>query len=274
MIIRNDNITPAQVRRLLRDPKNRQDKLFLGTAFAKGALNFRFMQSTPTAVKRIVPNESQAKYGTNRYGLSAVPKLRYKDNLRFKNIIPERQYNPVVLNEISNSTKLGKGISVSMFAKNYLAELTFEERKEVAKHLYLQTFLINGVRINTGRFAQSRLTVAEGLFFPETTYTITPGNILELQGTGRVAVYDVTDEFGNPDPAGAFNIACYFKDSMMFDELILSYDTVDPNQNLTAQIIVTMPKVDNKYIGNFRRIIRTEYNFNVALRNGLAELVV
>jgi len=35
-----------------------------------------------------------------------------------------------------------------------------------------------------------------------------------------------------------------------------------------------MPEVTDKYIGEFRRNIRTEYNYNVALKDGLAELAV
>jgi hypothetical protein len=35
-----------------------------------------------------------------------------------------------------------------------------------------------------------------------------------------------------------------------------------------------MPEVTDKYVGDFRRNVQTEYNYNVALKNGLAELAV
>ena len=68
MIIRNENISVQDVRRLLRDPANRADNLFIGTALAKNVLNFRFMQSTPSAVKRIASTKTEAKDGSVKYG--------------------------------------------------------------------------------------------------------------------------------------------------------------------------------------------------------------
>lgn len=275
MIIRNENISVQDVRRLLRDPANRADNLFIGTALAKNVLNFRFMQSTPSAVKRISSTKTEAKYGSVKYGNLDIPKLRYKDNLTFKKIVPEQQYNPVTFTEINNGTKLAFNIPLSTFTGEFLKNKTsLLDRKGIAKHFYLQTLLMNGVQNNSGRFSRTNLSVAEGLFTPEANYTITDGNILELQTKGRAVVYDVRDNNGANDPAAAFNIAQYWKDSMMFDELILSFDTVDPSVTYTAQIIVTMPEVDDKYTGNFRRLVRTEFNFNSALQNGLAELVV
>lgn len=275
MIISNENISVAEVRRLLRDPANREDDLLIGTALAKNALNFRFMQSTPTACKRIVPAAPAGKYGTARFGNTNVPKLRYRDNFQYNKIIPEYQYNPVVMSEIRNGTKLGEGLPLSLFTGKYLKSKTsLKDRKGVAKHFYLQTLLMNGVRNNSGRFSKAGLNVVEGLFAPETGYTITSGNILELQTEGRAVVYNVTNLSGANDPAAAFNIAQYWKDAMLFDELILSYDTVDPSLDYTAHIIVIMPSVDDKYNGNFRRIVKTQYNYNTALENGLAELVV
>lgn len=275
MIISNENISVAEVRRLLRDPANRKDDLFVGTALAKKVLNFRFMQSTPTACKRIVSSAPTGKYGTNRYGNIIIPKLRYKDNFQYDRIVPESQYNPVTFTEISNGTKLGDGITLSAFTNKYLKfKSSLVDRKNVAKHLYPQTLLMNGVKNNAGRFDKISLNVAEGLFTPETGYTITSGNVLDLQTQGRAVVYSVTNLHGENDPAATFNVAQYWKDTMLFDELILTYDTVDPSVTYTAQIIVTMPEMDDKYKGNFRRIVRTEFNYNSALQNGLAELVV
>ena len=275
MIIRNENITTTDIRRLLRDPANRADDFLIGFALAREVLNFRYMQSTPTAVKRIQSNESVGKYGTQVYGNSNIPKLRYIDGLRFKNIIPEKQYNPVLASDITNGTKLGGGIPLSTFAGSALnSKTTIADRKEVAKYFYLHSMMMNGVRNNTGRFGKHSLIVSEGLYAPETNQKVTSGSILDLQTKGRAVVYEVRNLEGNLDSAATFNIASYWKDTALFDELILSFDTVDPNVEYTAQIIVTMPEVTDKYIGEFRRNIRTEYNYNVALKDGLAELVV
>jgi hypothetical protein len=275
MIIRNENISTADIRRLLRDPANRTDEFLIGFALAREVLNFRYMQSTPTAVKRIESKEPLFKYGTTVYGNPTIPKLRYKDGLRFKKIVPEKQYNPVLMTSINNGTKLGQGLSLSTFTGSTLnSKATLADRKKVAKHLYLQTLLLNGVSNNKGRFGKYSVNVAEGLYAPETNQTVTSGSILDLQTKGRAVVYEVTNLEGKNDPAAAFNVASYWKDTMMFDDLILSYDTVDPSVEYTAQIIVTMPEVTDKYVGDFRRNVQTEYNYNVALKNGLAELAV
>lgn len=275
MIIRNENITTSEIRRLLRDSTNRDDSFLVGLGLAKNALNFRFMQSTPTAVKRICGTAALGKYGTNRYGNSGIPKLRYKENYNFKRVVPERQYNPLNKDKITNGTKLGKGIQLSVFTDGQLSNVgALSARKEIAKYFYLQSLLINGFNSNKGKFKKSSLNVVEGLFTPESNQTLDDNGILELQTKGRAVVYEVKDSKGNNDPAAAFNVATYWKDNMLFDELILSFDTVDPNVEYTAQIIVTMPEVDDKYKGTFRRKVRTEYNYNVALRDGLAEFTV
>jgi len=189
--------------------------------------------------------------------------------------VPESQYNPLNKTTITNGTKLGKGIQLSAFTNGQLNNTrTLSGRKELAKYFYLQSLLINGFNSNRGKFKKSSLDVVEGLFTAETNQTLESGGILDLQTKGRAVVYEVKDSKGNNDPAAAFNVATYWKDNMLFDELILSFDTVDPNVGFTAQIIVTMPEVDDKYKGTFRRNVRTEYNYNVALRDGLAEFAV
>ena len=275
MIIRNENITTAEVRRLLREPSNRTDSFFLGFALARNALNFRFAQSTPTALKRLNGFEPDAKYGTNRYGRLNIPKLRYLESLNFKFILPESQYNPLNKTEINNGTKIGPRTPISLFTNGLLNNLrTLAERKEIAKYFYLQSLLINAFNSNKSKFRKASLSVVEGLYAPETNQTLEAGGILDLQTKGRAVVYEVRNTNGELDPAAAFNIATYWKDNMLFDELILSFDTVDPNVDYTAQIIVTMPEVDDKYKGPFRRKVRTEYNYNIALTDGLAEFAV
>ena len=275
MQVRNENITTAQVRRLLREKSNRTDSFFLGFALAKKVLSPEFAQSTPTSLKRIYPSGSTGKYGTVRYGKFTIPKLRYQETLQFKKIIPEKQYNPLIKTQIDNSTKLGSGIPMAMFTNGFLNNKSdLESRKKLAKHLYLQTFLINGFNNNPGKFSKFTLSAVECLFVPETNQALSSSGILSLQTKGRAVVYEVRNSKGQVDPVATFNVANYWKDNMLFDELILSFDTVDPNVDYTAQIIVIMPEVDDKYKGTFRRRVKTEYNYNVALTDGLAEFAI
>jgi hypothetical protein len=275
MIIANDNISTQEMRRLLRDPINRKDNLLMGIALGQGIIGPNYVQSIPSAVKRIESNKPYFKYGTSVYGKSSIPKVRYRDNLRFKSIVPEKQYNPLNKTKIDGSTLLGGGMPLSIFSNSALnSKIGLDSRKEIAKYFYLQSLLMNSVHNNSGRFSKFSLRVVDGLYVPEANQTVTSDSILDLQTKGRAVIYEVINSKGETDSAATFNVASYWKDTALFDTMILSYDTLDPNVESTVQIIVTMPEVDTKYKGTFSRNVRTEFNYNIALQNGLAELAV
>lgn len=275
MIINTEYFTSQEVRRIFRDKANRQDKLFVALALAKGVLNPRFMQSTPTAVLRISDKEVDAKYGTRMYGNSFLPKFRYKENLKLKRYIPEQQYNPLVKTKIDRSTQLDSGIPLALFTSNMLNDVVgLSERKEIAKYYYIHSLFYNSIA-KSRKFKKTSLRIAEGLY-AKSTYNFTPekDGLLDLQEKGRVVVYDVLDSKGKNNAASAFEIATYWKDNFLFDEIILSFDTVDPSVDFSSQIIVILPEIDDSFRGRFERKIRTEFNYNIALNNGFAELTI
>ena len=274
MLIKNKNIETTQIRQLLRDPINREDDFLIGLALAQGSLNPRFMQSTPSACLRIESLKAMGKYGHGKIGASDRVKYRYCESMNFNRIIPERQYNPLNKTEITNGTKLDGGIPLSTFVNNGVTSFkSLNARKSIAKYCYVHSMMMNAVSSNVGRFGDYALSLAEGVYIPEPNQAISKGSILDLARTGRVAVYDVKRN-GVSDPSAAFNIASYFKDNHLFQDLILSFDTVDPNQSVTAQIIIILPQMDSLYRGDFRKKVSTEFNFRPALQNGLAELAV
>lgn len=273
MIIRSDDITTTQIRQLLRDPANRTDRLLIGLALAKGVLSPRYAQSTPSACLQIEGELPVGKYGTGKLGAKDRPKLRYREDLKFNRVVPEAQYNPLTGKEIQNGMKLGKGLTLSRFAKGNLHRLNDVQKREFAKYAYLHSLLINSFRSMSDRFSKYSLEIEEGLFWPETNQNVTPGSHLDLARNGRLMVYEVRSKDGS-DLSATFNVAKYLKDNALFQELILSYDSLDPNQDCTGQIIVIMPEVDDYYRGEFTRKVCTHYNFRSALRKGLAELAV
>lgn len=273
MIINSDSVTTAQIRQLLRDPANREDDLLVGLSLAVGAISPFYAQSTPSACLQIEGPFPTAKYGTGKLGAYGRPKMRYREDIKQKRIVPDPQYNPLRATKTSNGMKLGKGMPLSMFSFSNLSKLSATEAREFSKYAYLHSLILNGIRANTDRFSKYSIELVECLYYPEENQTVTPGSRLDLMRSGRVAVFEVKSKEGS-DTSATFEVARYIKDNALFEELILSYDTLDPNQRCTGQIIVIMPEVDDFYKGDFRRKVCTEYNFNSALREGLAELTV
>ena len=286
MIIKRPTITTRGVRSKLREPNNRNDDLFINYCISKGVLDPRYKMAAPTGVNRIIGKEPTAKFGTKTYGSSTFKKLKYKEFLGqelLQQVVVENKYNPANMADITSGTKLNKGIRIGPFVANLESQMgqstlndikSLEERKKIARHYYMQSLLMTGFVNNEDRFGKYNLVITEGLYLPETTETLTPDDIKDLATKGRAVVYEVIDSAGQMAPEMTFDVAHYWKDNFLFDNLILSYDTVDPNKPFNAQIVVTMPEVDLYYKGSFSRKVSTEFNFKMLIDDGLAEAYV
>ena len=65
----------------------------------------------------------------------------------------------------------------------------------------------------------------------------------------------------------------------MYDELILSYDTIDIDVNtgkekLSCRIIITLPELDKNWIGTFNRKVKTEFNYNDLTSGDMVEVLL
>jgi len=281
MIIRRDTITAREVRSKLREPNNREDDLFISFCVSLGALNPSFKSDSPGEVKRVVGAEPKPKFGTRMYGQGATEKNKFKEDLKIDRVLPEKQFNPMNKSDISSGTKLGKGIPLGRFvATQSLSQATLNdiptlaERKELARHYYMYAVMMQAFQNSRDKFSQNySLSVTEGYYLPETTETLTSGGIKDLASKGRAVVFEVMDQEGNNAPEKNFEFAVYLKDNHLFEKLILSYDTVDPNTDYNAQVVVTMPAISEKFTGNFSRSIATEFNYNLLVDNALAEVI-
>lgn len=274
MIIPNENLSVDQVRLLLREETNRYDSFFLGYAMAKGALGPNFALPIPTGVKRISgSNDDRARTGGRTFGKSNQPKLRYKGRNNKSRVLPEAKYNPSLISKFEPGVKLAKNITLSSFLKNgNLNTLSSEnEKRQVARNLYMQTFMIQSFE-SLDRFRRLSLEISEGYYTPLEGETVS--GIRQLQSLGRAVVYKVKNKDNEIDHAATYELAVHWSKTQLFNEIILSYDTVDPNLRYSSEIIVTVPNVLVNYRPTFSNKISTQFNYRNALQDGFAELFV
>jgi len=279
MIIKRETITTREVRSKLREDNNRKDDLFTSFCMAKGVLDPRYKFLAPTGINRLIGKEPIAKFGNKPLGVSDFRKLKYKEFKGFRRFVPEKQFNPMNKDKISAGTKLARGVTLGRFtgaigSRHTLNRYSHAERQQIARNFYLQAPLMVGFENNEDKFDNYSLVVTEGLYSPETTETLTRDGIKDKATKGQVVVYEVIDQEGNMSPEKTFEVAQYWKDNFLFDELILSYDTVDPKMGYNAQIIVVMPEVGTDYNPRFDFKVKTEFNFNLLVNDGLAEAFV
>ena len=78
---------------------------------------------------------------------------------------------------------------------------------------------------------------------------------------------------GRPDHAKMFDMAVYWKDSLLYDKIILDYDTFNPDGSLECHVILQMPVVDAKYSAKFKKELETRYNGNLQTSGELVEIL-
>jgi len=65
----------------------------------------------------------------------------------------------------------------------------------------------------------------------------------------------------------------FWKDYIDYDKLTLDYDTLDPNGDLTCQIVLEMPEVPPSFEVSFAYNIETTYNGELQAKNEILEIL-
>jgi hypothetical protein len=186
------------------------------------------------------------------------------------------KYNPNHQSAISSSTKLGPGITCAKFLGSAGTRTQFEQievdRAQVARQLYLHAEAMLMVNKNNN-FSSHRLIVAEGVYRPTLKETVTPNSINDLKKTGRAVVYQLINKKGAIDLRKSFDLAVYWKDYLKFDKLVLDYDTFDPSNKLSCQVVLAMPSVPASFDISFKQKIETTYNGKLQSKNELIEIL-
>ena len=267
-------MTVKVARSKLRDVANRNNSNFLEALIEEGTLTQEYNTPVPSRVGRVVDGEST----TFRASLTSQA-IHVPRNL-IKQFVPDPIVNPLNnANPITAKTKLSPTITLSRFLGsedpiNIKYIRNEETKRQIAKHLYLQTLIINKIQNNQSEFEGVTINVTEGLYQPGQSETITPDSINDLKSKGRAVVYNAIDNQGNSNNSRLFDIAAHIKDNSIFDQLILSYDTMEHVNNspiVTARMIVTMPEINDSFQGTFKRDVYTEFNNNKLSQGELVE---
>jgi len=174
-----------------------------------------------------------------------------------------------------DTDKAEKGVTYSFLANSLgnrggMIHLNELEQYQAKKNLSPQGRIVRGFR-DWPSFEGYDLIATEGVYKKETTEKLTPGGLKWKATKGRVVVYEVHGP-GGVDHQKTLEFAEYIKDYHLFEELILSYDTIDPNmKSVNSQVIVVMPEIKTIPHSNWAKNVRSEFNF-MPLGNGLVEI--
>jgi len=274
--------TTGQVRSKLRDEKNRSNSKYISSVISEGLLSTNYFNASPPAIGRSITGNSSPKFGQTRIGQvttnSAVdPFLPVR--VEPTNILPDPFYNPNTKDKLTSATKLAPGVTLGRFfgATNDPTNIDFIKDqtalKQIARNLYPQAVLIRSIQLNNGAFKNYKLDVAEGVYRPGPKEIITANSINDLKSKGRAIVYELFNESGELAIADTFDLAEFWKDTVNFEKMILSYDTVDPTGKLRAQIILIMPELDETFSARYNRKVETHFNNQLQSQDELVEIL-
>jgi hypothetical protein len=274
----NKPLSTTEVRSILREPKNLGNSNFTGNMVSAGKLSPKF-------VNKVANNFGRVTNGSGTPVIPSQPLNEVKTLAKIDRITPNQNTSSSVFNvnprfdvntidsdtPITGKIEIAQGIRLSKFLGGIGEKVTLshistrEEKLKIARNFTQHAQAMKTVLEDKGQFANHRLVVVEGLYKKGPKEELTTDSTNDLATKGRVVVYELHDKTGNPDPEATYNLAIYWKDNLLFDELQLDYDTFDPNGNMSVQIVLIMPEVDKdwKISGKYQMKLKTLYNGNV-----------
>lgn len=275
--ISNRPLTTREIRSAMRDPANMQNSVFTGNASASGRLSSTYSNTVPAGINRIASQTAQVRTPLEPVNetLARIERFQPEKNVDVTEFVPDPHFDPNNIptkTPITGQIELARGIRMARFLgatgeKTTLSHIsTRDEKLQLARQYLLHANAVSTVLNNRGEFRDYRLVVAEGLYKAGPGETPTPNSVNDRATRGEAVVYELHDASGAIDHDKTYELALWWKDTLNYDHLTLSYDTFDPDGSLTAQIILIMPKVDANYQlvnGRYDNVIETLYNNNV-----------
>ncbi len=268
-----------EIRSKMRDRNNSNNEAFIGQMIAEGKLNPEFIIDRPPAIGRIESKDPTARRGKIRLGSSDGQQARfvpigYTGQI---DLVPDPKFNPDFQSNITNKTKLFPGISIAKFTGAFgdsvtLDHLSSDEKRALARQLYLQAQAMNMIDRNEGVFTNQRLVVSEGLYKAAANEVLDLNSVNFKKSKGYAIVYQLKDNKGVSPLDKTYDLATYWKDNLKFDKLILDYDTYDPDGTINAQVILIMPELIPSWRATFKNQLETRFNNYVQTTNELVEI--
>lgn len=270
-------LSTLEIRSRVRDPNNRTNQDFIANAVATGKLNPNYAVTTPPTTDRIASRTGTQRRGSGKLGNRGTSNFAdftpsgIPSNKRF---VPDLNYIILDADNVTSSTRLTDGITVSTFLSGSGEISNFNttpraDRVRVARNLQANAHVmkwINNNRTNS-TFSEYTLQVVEGYYVASPTESLEAEDTKDLATKGRAVVYElINNSSGQVDERKTFELAVYLKDIIQYDKLILDYDNYNPDGSINAQIIVTVPELDENYSARFSRLIETRFN-NVVQSN-------
>jgi hypothetical protein len=277
-------LSTTEARSKLRDPLNQKKTKFIGTLIAEDTISATFANSVPPSVDRVISNEATPRRVRSRSVLGksvGAEAKRFQGSVINAEIehVPHPKYKPENQDNITSRTELEHGITIAKFLGGYGDSITFdhvtklEDRVKIARNLYMHGQVLKSIMIDDDEYDEYRLVVAEGIYRAGPNETMTEGGINDLKSKGRCVVYELRNRKGEIDNKKTFDLAAWWKDSLQFEKMILSYDTFNVGGSLTAQIILIMPEMPSTYITRSTNEIETRFNNYIQSTNELVEVV-
>jgi len=203
---------------------------------------------------------------------------KIKPNPNQSNILVDPVYNPTG-KTITSKTELARGITIAKFlggrgdgaSLNHITK--DEDRAQLARNLYVHAQAMILVNQDEAEFGGYRLVVDEGIYKPGPTETPTADSINDLAQNGRAIAYKLYNERGQVDIPVQFDLAVYWKDSILYEKIICDYDKFNPDGSIDFQIILVVPNISSTFTGNFSKKLETRYNGKVQSANELIEIL-
>lgn len=275
----------------LKDENNVNDIKFTTDLVSRGVLSESFNEGVPPGVGRSTSGSGLIEYlprnsivtGAGQGGSKLIKGERVSNPF-----LPDSTYDPMRIpatdpRHINGSVLIGKGIPISTFlgtpsdkiTLNHIARL--EDRQEIARYLLMQTEVINLVKRDiSGAFKDFRIIVAEGVYRPGPSETLSPGSIKDLARIGRAITYELYDDDNVSYPEITFEFAEHCVEYLgVFDKIVLHYDKFHPSRKIHSQVTVIMPEINStfEFKTNPRYALETRFNTKTLSGTDLVEVI-
>lgn len=271
--------TTGMARSAMRDTANRNNTKLTNRYIQDGVIDKSFTNPSPPKIGRIVEEEPIPIISSNT--TTALNSEMYAINVtkrKFANITPSEDYNPLLKSVIAASTKLNDSVSIAKFLGtedptnlNFLRSTT--AKQQLAKYLYVHGTTLQSITDNQKDFKGITFKVAEGVYRPGPSETITKDSINDLKLKGRAVVYKAVSVSGKESNSALYDIAVNLKDQAYFKEMQLSYDSLAGRDKITARLVIILPEINDDWDAVFDRKVSTYYNGQKLSEGELVEVL-